>query len=220
MAVDSYNPVTGAPQFSGSGAPDIAVDPTEVAKYAADVGNSIIRANFAALDAYGYKRAGLRGVALDTGFTYEHDGSGWLLVRTDIFGRVTRADTSISMSTSAWVDTSPNANWSADTARGITPYNNGWVIPVSGRYQISYELRASGAFGAGVSVNLPTPSTTDVFLAMSAASIQGVIGFASNSGVFTLTAGDVVRLLAIRDSGTPSLSGLAGYWSVEWTGRL
>lgn len=78
MAVDSYDPTTGRPIFVDTGAPDIGVDPTEVGKYAADVGNNVIRANLAALEAYGYKRAGLHGHALDTGFDYVHDGSGWV----------------------------------------------------------------------------------------------------------------------------------------------
>lgn len=78
MAVDGYDPITGAPQFSGGGAPDLAVDPTEVAKYAADVGNNIIRVNLAALEAYEYKRKGLAGFALDTGTPYLHNGTGWV----------------------------------------------------------------------------------------------------------------------------------------------
>lgn len=79
MAVDSFHPVTGAPQFLDTGAPDIGVDPTEVGKYAADVGNRIIRADLAALTAYSYKRQGLRGHALDTASDYTYSGTGWVL---------------------------------------------------------------------------------------------------------------------------------------------
>lgn len=78
MAVDSYDPTTGRPIFSDSGAPDIGVDPTAVGIYAADVGNRIIRANLAALDAYQFKRAGLTGYALSEKQEYVCDGSGWL----------------------------------------------------------------------------------------------------------------------------------------------
>lgn len=76
MAIDSYDPITGAPQFSGAGAPDIAVDPTEVAKYAADVGNHIVRSTLAELEAYPYKRAGLLGYAANV--VYLHDGTNWV----------------------------------------------------------------------------------------------------------------------------------------------
>lgn len=77
MAVDSYDPTTGRPIFLDTGAPDIGVDPTEVGKYAADVGNRIVRADLAALNAYSYKRAGLSGYAADTKRDYVYDGSGW-----------------------------------------------------------------------------------------------------------------------------------------------
>ncbi|WP_295014230.1 hypothetical protein [uncultured Microbacterium sp.] len=77
MAVNSYDPTMGYPKFLDTDAPDVAVNPTEVAKYAADVGNRIIRANLAGLDAYAYKRAGLLGEAADTGKQYRHTGSGW-----------------------------------------------------------------------------------------------------------------------------------------------
>lgn len=80
MAVNSNDPTTGRPIFVDTDAPDIKVDPTEAAKYAADVGNRIVRANLAALDLYAYKRAGLSGHALDTGVDYLHDGTGWIPV--------------------------------------------------------------------------------------------------------------------------------------------
>lgn len=78
MAVDSFSPTDGHPIFLDTGAPDLAVDPTKVAEYAADVGNRIIRADLATLNAYAYKRKGLRGVALDTLTEYLHDGTSWV----------------------------------------------------------------------------------------------------------------------------------------------
>lgn len=78
MAVDEYDPVTGRPIFKDTGAPDIGVDPTEVGKYAADVGNRIVRDNLAGLNAYPYKRQGLMGYAIDTKIDYIHDGTGWV----------------------------------------------------------------------------------------------------------------------------------------------
>lgn len=78
MSVNNYDPVTGRPVFLDTDAPDIKVDPTAVGIYAADVGNSIVRANLAALNSYAYKRKGLSGYALDTGIVYSHDGSGWV----------------------------------------------------------------------------------------------------------------------------------------------
>lgn len=77
MAANGYDPVDGSPLFSDTDAPDIKVDPRAAAIYAAGVGNRIVRANLAALDAYAYKRAGLSGYALDTNRDYVHDGTGW-----------------------------------------------------------------------------------------------------------------------------------------------
>lgn len=83
MAVDSYESTTGRPIFLDSGAPDIAVDPTAVGIYAAEVGNRIVKANLAALNSYTYRRAGLMGRALDTGTEYIHNGTGWVKVLED-----------------------------------------------------------------------------------------------------------------------------------------
>lgn len=80
MAADSRDPLTGAYIFSDTGAPDIGVDPTLVSEQANDVGTRIIRPNLAGLDAYAFKRVGLRGCALDTGCEYRHNGSGWVLL--------------------------------------------------------------------------------------------------------------------------------------------
>lgn len=81
MAVDSYDATTGRPIFLDTGAPDIGVDPTAVGIFAADVGNRIVRANLAALEAYPYEHEGLMGYALDTDQDYVYNGSGWVLFR-------------------------------------------------------------------------------------------------------------------------------------------
>lgn len=78
MVSQSKDPVTGAPVFLATAAPDLGVDETEVAAYAGDVGNRIVRANLAGLNAYGYKRQGLMGHALDTKREYVHDGTGFV----------------------------------------------------------------------------------------------------------------------------------------------
>lgn len=83
MAVDSYDATTGRPIFLDSGAPDIAVDPTAVGIYAAEVGNRVVKASLTALNSYTYRRAGLFGHALDTKTDYVHNGTGWVKVLED-----------------------------------------------------------------------------------------------------------------------------------------
>ena len=76
MAVDAVDPVDGYPKFLDTGAPDLAVDQTAVAKYASERGTRLIGTT-AARTAYAYKKKGLRwfDTSLDTEFV--HNGTGW-----------------------------------------------------------------------------------------------------------------------------------------------
>lgn len=76
MAVDSFDPIDGHPIFLDSGAPDIGVDTTEAAKYAALVGTRLIGTK-SQRDLYPFAREGLAWFATDTGHEYVHDGVGW-----------------------------------------------------------------------------------------------------------------------------------------------
>lgn len=167
------------------------------------------------------RRVGMLWEETDTGDVWlDTAASGWIPIFTDIFGRMNRANTPVTLNTTSWVDISPNANWTADTRRGgLAAYANGWVIPRTGRYEIKSELRASGAFATAISVNKPAPATSEVKFAQSAAVIQGVIAFASSAGDDVFTAGDVVRLFAITGTGSPIVEALRGYWSIKWLGR-
>ncbi len=167
------------------------------------------------------RRVGMLWEETDTGDVWlDTAASGWIPIYADIFGRMNRANTPVTLNTTAWVDLSANANWAADTRRGgLAAYNNGWIIPRAGRYEIKSELRASGAFATAISVNKPAPATSEVKFAQSAAVVQGVIAFASSSGDDLFAAGDVVRLFAITATGNPIVEALRGYWSIKWLGR-
>lgn len=130
MAVDSYDPTTGRPIFSDSGAPDIAVDPTAVGIFAAEVGNRIIKADLAGLDAYTYKRKGLGGYALDTGFEYVHDGAGWTRKQQAFgfaAGQVTTAASGVTAVTfpAGRFTTAPLVFLSSSHANPTVPYLSG-----------------------------------------------------------------------------------------------
>lgn len=81
MASSSKNPVTGAPVFGDQDAPDPAVNPTEVAAYAAKVGTRLIGTT-AERDGYDYAREGLRWYNTTTKSEDLHDGTGWRAVGT------------------------------------------------------------------------------------------------------------------------------------------
>lgn len=76
MAASSYNATTGAPEYDDADAPDLAVNPTEVAAFAASVGTRPI-GDTTARGAYAYAREGLRWYDETEDFEYLHNGSGW-----------------------------------------------------------------------------------------------------------------------------------------------
>lgn len=157
MAVDSYDPITGAPQFSDGGAPDIAVDPTEVAKYAAEVGNRIVRANLDALDAYPFKRAGLSGHALDTGADYIHDGSGWHLASSTRGGAFATARGFQYVNPAAGVTVPlPAGRFTVPPLVFATPWNaSGVLVPlVTNITQASFFLRVYTLSGSASTANV------------------------------------------------------------------
>lgn len=79
MASSSNDPTTGAPIFLDADAPDPAVNPTQVAAFAASVGTRLIGTTAQRTD-YDYAREGLRwwDTTLDQEFI--HNGSGWVSV--------------------------------------------------------------------------------------------------------------------------------------------
>lgn len=191
MAVDTYDPVTGAPQFADGGAPDLGVDPTAVGAYAADVGNRIVRANLAALNAYPYKRKGLSGYALDTGIGYVHDAAGW-----------------VQSTPGPWVDiTEFGAGWSATA--GYTPQ----VRRDGNRVQI----RGAVTLGAGSFANMFTVpdgfrASVQTWLGVSQSSALGV------SGMLLLTVPGLVTVPGNYRAGSPTAGNafpLVGTWYTD-----
>lgn len=76
MAVNRFDSITGRPIFEDADAPDIKVDPSEAAKYAADVGNFIIRGT-TGRNTYAYQREGLMCYDTDLDAVFIHSGTGW-----------------------------------------------------------------------------------------------------------------------------------------------
>ena len=163
MAANSYDATTGRPIFVDTDPPDIKVDPTQAALYAADVGNRIIRANLAALQAYAYKRKGLTGIALDTLITYVYDGSGWVtLTSTWVTG---------------WSGLTAASGWTANGGAAISPRvsREGYTVTYQGGFfngtanttattlpdwaRPSREIRVHGALAADAA----TPVTVRIF---------------------------------------------------------
>lgn len=165
MAVDSHDPALGFPQFSDAGAPDLAVDSTAVAAYAADVGNRVVRANLAALDAYPYKRAGLTGHALDTGAEYAHDGSGWQIFGTPREFTVTSFGTNWA-ATSGYAPVIMREGKKRTLVGAVTrsvggPLSKLLTVPVEDR-PVGYVFLGAGSTSAGVAYQLRISAAGDV----------------------------------------------------------
>lgn len=218
MAVNSYDSTTGRPIFVDTDAPDIKVDPTKVGEYAADVGNRIMRANFAAVDSYAYERKGLRGKALDTMIEYEHTGTGagWVPVGARLVGRVKRSSSATTFPSSGYTNVASNTFWTADVNQGVAPYNAGWTIPITSRYLVEYEIRATGSFLAGITVNYAGASPS-LILTSTPAAVQGIAS-ATVSATVKLTAGDVIRPYLLASTGTPAWVDSVGFFAFEWVG--
>lgn len=76
MAAKSFDPVTGAPMFRDEDEPDPAVNPSQVAAFAAKVGTRLIGTT-AERNAYEYGREGLEWYDTTLDSVLIHNGSGW-----------------------------------------------------------------------------------------------------------------------------------------------
>lgn len=187
MAVDDRDPVTGALIFSDTGAPDIGVDPTLVSAQANDVGTRIIRTNLAALEAYEYKRVGLRGYAQDTGIEYVHSGTGW-----------------VQQGASAWVNVTVGSGWTATA--GYTPQVrlDGSRVEIRGAVTIT-----SGSFASMVTVPVQFRPSASRWVGQTHGSTSGA------TGMLLIDVNGVIQIPTSYRSGAGT-SGivfpLAGFW--------
>ena len=194
MAANGFDPVDGSPLFSDTDAPDIKVDPRAAAEYAADVGNRIVRADLAALDAYPYKRAGLKGYALDSKREYAHDGVGW---------RVSGGDTD-------WVNiTSAGTGWTIASG-DLSPQ----VRRIGDHVFVRGFLVVSGAVSLTTIATLPAgfaPSRATWYTTTRASSGSGYEAF------LAVTTGGILQIPTGYTSGSLSVTNLlplSGQWAI------
>lgn len=164
----------------------------------------------------GHLRAGMEFRETDTKYTYRHDGTGWVLQTTGLVGRVVRSGTATTFP-ATYTNISGNTFWTQEVAKGFANYNTGWTVPVTGRYWLSYEIRAAASFLVGLTVNYSGATPTTLILTSTPTAVQGVAA-ASASAPFKLTAGDVIRPYLLAASGTPAWQASVGHFSIEWAG--
>lgn len=157
------------------------------------------------------------GTQLDNSTTWRHDGVSFKLVNARVYGRVNRSATATTFPNS-YTNISGNTFWTPDVAQNIAPYNNGWVVPVSGQYLIELEVRATASFVSGVAIGdqPPAPATPTLYLIDTPSPVQSVAA-ATSMGTRYLAQGDVVRPYLLAASGTTtSWYPNAGSFGIRW----
>lgn len=198
MAASSYDPTTGAPVFLDGDAPDPAVNPTQVAGYAATVGTRLIGTT-AQRTGYAYAREGLRWWDTDVDAEFLHDGSGW----NEVYRPAT-----------AW----------SPTVTGLT-VGNGSLVAVYERHGrvisgfVTFTAGTTSAATAAIGIPLPvTPADTTVHRNIG----QGLIRLTSpsNTGwpIVARLAGGTSITLATSDASTTILSTAANVSNTNPTG--
>lgn len=187
MASSSNDPTTGAPIYLDSDAPDPAVNPTQVAAFAASVGTRLIGTT-AERTAYAYAREGLAWYDTTLDALYMHNGSGWaVLLQTGVYTpNLARA-------------TVGNGSISGNFTRV------GQMVTVQGRFVLGSTSSISAASGA-LTVGISLPFTAASFYGTSVVEMgdvtmldaSGEIYYGKATGDNSTTAANVYAL-----TGTP-----------------
>lgn len=152
-------------------------------------------------------QAGDMGYQVDTGTQYRHAGGAWVPSPQALIA--TRTSTTPAVGAASFANLSANANW---TGPG---YSNGWTIPTSGNYLVSWSIEVIGQPAvAGISINNASPASgSDLALLSSAPVVQGG-AFLGQSSLVTFSAGDILRLFAITGSGSATLRASQGRFTL------
>lgn len=178
MAVNSYDATTGHPIFDDSDAPDIKVDPTKVAEYAAEVGTRLIGST-AERTGYSYAREGLRWYDTDESAEFLYDGSGWKLWHKH---------------TASYTPTTSNVSGSPTTAARYSI--------AEGVVHVEIEVSLNGAnFGSAPSWSLPVNAASGTTMIVGTCWMFDTSGSAQAPG-FARIASNVVIPYPINASGT------------------
>lgn len=213
MALDSRG-TKGQPQFSSSGVPAIDVDPSQVADYAAMVGNHIVGTTTQRLAAV---VPGTSTPVWDElwwsdstdGRVYQRISGSWVLNGKPADGvKIIRTGTSGQFSGGSWTVLNNGALWAVDqTAAGVTVNNGVVTVALAGLYE------ASGA------VMLDTTCTASLIVKKNSTTSDttGIVGGGSNTGAQNFTIATCpptpVKLAANDTLALAVLPSVAAQWS-------
>lgn len=158
---------------------------------------------------------------ISTDIEWTHDGSTWNAPYGSYLGRAVRASNTPTVANASFTDLSTTANWSTTSTAGMVKnfasYSNGWTIPASGVYEVSYSIASSAGVGllVGITVNDSSVVVGDLKFSSVASVVQSVAS-TTVTGQSYFAANDVIRLYALAASGTPALNASQGHFSVTW----
>jgi hypothetical protein len=146
-------------------------------------------------------------------------GSGtWIILANGPTARAVRTSQTVAINGSTFTDLSANANWSTSSPGqvvGFAAYSNGWTVPRTGVYAVSYSCIADGSMVTGLTVNKSTSvADTDLLLPDSSTAVQARAG-ASAMGQLRLASADVVRLFALG-AGSSTVRASQGHFALQW----
>lgn len=219
MAASSNDPTTGAPVFLDSDAPDPAVNPKQVAEFAAHVGTRPIGST-AERTAYAYAREGLGWYDTNLDAEFLHNGTGWKMTPGRPSMCILDKNIAQNSANGTVVVTWDNTGAVVDTDNYYsTAQNTRITVPFAGVYDVSYKIRTSG--------QLPLTTVLKVngstIVNRGTGSDVGATGAASNVAVtvpLVLAAGDYITLdlgsTGVLALGTAGLS----FMSVRFVGEV
>ena len=156
---------------------------------------------------------------ISTNIEWTYDGSAWDAPHGSFIGRAIRDSNTPTIQSASFTDISTTANWittGQGAAKGFAAYSNGWTIPVTGTYEVSYNVMTAAGCFMGITVNDSSVAAgTELEAVSSAATVQSSAGHYASIQL-ELTAGDVIRLFAITTSSTTTAFASVGHFTVTW----
>ena len=132
--------------------------------------------------------------------------------------RMGRSAATPTVQSSDWTNVAATANWIEQQRVGFAAYANGVTIPATGIYRVTHALAAVAAGNGivgGISINKSTtPFYTDLRAFGGGMAVGGLNAYTSTA-VLALTAGDVLRVHGLANTGTFTLAASLGQLVVE-----
>ena len=155
-------------------------------------GDSVFRQDTGWLETY----FGLYNVSTNPGGV---SVAGWYPVAGNLPKAQARRSTTAVTLANAWTDRSATTNWTTYFAHNVAAYNAGWVVPVTGVYEISVAVAAGDAVAAAVAPNTAPSGQISSGVVLSGIGGAPIFGTGTFRGISKarLTAGDVLKISII-----------------------